>query len=675
MNLIWFELKKLRADKLPTILLLLSLCAVLLFACVQAKPIVYDRKETAHILDLFQNSPAETYRTWQEKQQAYRAYLDGEGADELLPFLSDYDAYRHAWEQFSRQTRYRDRLETVLRQTRGEDPVSVYQSALYRKNQALKLSHDDMQLLPNLFQTLSFASALTLALSALLGITVAYTDRRHGTEPLLFATPRGRIHTRVAKLSAICLCSACIGAVLFSSALFPFACQNGFLAWDAYLQNHENFFVCPYPISVYRAVLVLFLLTWLGAFSFGAAACLIGKVISRQVVALPLAALPLIAFGTSAWFVTPDGRSLLHLVSPFAFCDGRVAFGHLYGVRLGTFAVGGLIPIACAWALLCASLCAVYLFRHTPAARSSKSKRRSFALPSLRVPRWVGTVGSFEVFKQCICNKALVLFVPLLLLFAWQISPTLTPDQSYTEQTYCAYMQKLQGAYTPQKQSLVDNALAEAQGVLAQKQEMDTLFASGAITQAEMSSYMRRFGNAKAQEEALQRVADRLDKIRNLPDAAIVYDSGWNRFFSLRWHIFPLLTICAVCCGLFADEHKHGMHRLFPPSARRRIARAKYAFAVCFALIAALCFETASIAMVAHRFVLALPFAPSLSVSAAQIFGTAPLLYAAGMSVMLRLLGYTAVAFVCALCSRLLRQKHAAFVCGMLSALPFLWWW
>ena len=50
-------------------------------------------------------------------------------------------------------------------------------------------------------------------------------------------------------------------------------------------------------------------------------------------------------------------------------------------------------------------------------------------------------------------------------------------------------MQKLQGAYTPQKQSLVDNALAEAQGVLAQKQEMDTLFASGSVLYIEYRDY------------------------------------------------------------------------------------------------------------------------------------------------------------------------------------------
>ncbi|MBQ3003651.1 MAG: hypothetical protein IJD82_07965 [Clostridia bacterium] len=664
-----FELKKLYGDRVLTVFFALAVFAALLFACRHTEPTAYDKEETARILASFETFPAQTYRIWTEKQQVYRDYLADETASSLPPFLSDYDAYRRAWEMFSRQTRYHDRLDAVLRQTQGEDAVSVFQSALYQKNQALRLSHDDMQFLPGLFDALAFASCLALVCSALFGISLAYADRRHGVEQLLFASPRGRARTRASKLSAVFLACALGSACLFFASLLPFVLQNGAVPWKAYLQNHESFFVCPYPLAVWQAVLTLFLLTCLGSFALGVCACLIGKHTRRQAVALLLTAVLLFALGTSTLFATPDGRSLLHLVSPFAFCDGRVAFGHLYAVRIGSHAAGGLPVSVCAWTFLCALLCVFFVFRHVPAAAIPKVKLR---IPSPRVPRFVHTVGVFEAYKQLVCNKALLLFLPLLLLFAWQFPPMLTPDESYTEQTYRMYMQQLQGAYTPEKQRLVDDSLAEVQSVLAQKQDMDAWFADGRITESEMTDFMRRFGNAQAKEKALVRVAEQLAFVRSQSGAEIVYDSGWNVLFSLRLHLFPAGLICAVCCGLFADEYKRGMQRLFPRQSRRQVARAKYAFAVLFACTAALGFEAVQLTLLASRFALPLPFAPSASILQVQSFGTLPLLCAACVSVLQRVLGCVLTALVCTLCSRLLRRKHAAFVCGMLSALPWV---
>lgn len=664
-----FELKKLRGDRVLTVFFAFAVFTALLFACMHAEPIAYDKEETARILASFEESPAQTYRIWTEKQQAYRDYLADESASALPPFLYNYDAYRRAWEMFSRQTRYHDRLDAVLRQTQGEDAVSGYQSALYQKNQALKLSYDDMQFLPDLFDALSFASALALLLSVLLGISLIAADRRHGLEGLLFVAPRGRMRTRASKLCALFFSTAAESALLFLTALLPFLLQGGLVAWDAYLQNHEMFFVCPYPLTVWQAVLLLFVLTCLGSFAFAVTACLITKHTRHQSVALLLSALPPAVLGTSALFATPDSRSLLHLVSPFAFCDGTAAFGHLYAVRIGTHAAGGLPVTVCAWSFLCALLCAFYVFRHVPAAAVPKIKLR---MPSLRVPHFAHTVGTFEICKQVVCNKALLLFLPLLLLFVCLVPPTLTPDESYTEQTYRACMQQLQGAYTPEKQQFVDDALAEVQSVLAQKQDMDARFADGMLTETEMTAYMRRFGNAQAKEQALIRVAEQLSFVRGQSGAEIVYDSGWNVLFSLRLHLFPSVLICAVCCGVFADEYKRGMHRLFPKQSRRQIARAKYAFAVLFACSAALGFEAVQLTLLASRFALPLPLAPSASILQVQSFGTLPLLCAACASVLQRVLGCVLTALVCTACSRLLRQKHAAFVCGVLCALPWI---
>ncbi len=672
MKLTFFELKKLRADQLLTVLLLLACCAVLLFACMHAEPIAYDKGQTARILASFEESPAQTYRLWQEKQQAYRAFLESDTEDALPPDLSDYDAYRRAWEMYSRQTRYHDRLETVLRQTQGEDAVSGYMSSLYRQNQTLKLSHADMQRLPDLFDALAFASALALLLSVLLGVSLIAADRRRGMEQLLFVAPRGRMRTRASKLCALFFSAAAESTLLFLAAILPFLLQGGSVAWDAYLQNHEMFFVCPYPLTVRQAVLLLFLLTWLGSFAFAVTACLIAKHTRHQSVALLLASLPPAVLGTSVFFLPPDGGSPFRLISPFAFCDGNVAFGHLYGIGFGTFAVGGLPVIASAWAFLCAVLCAYFAFRHVPAVDTAHQSKLPFALPTLHVPRFVRTVNRFESAKQLLCNQAICLLLPLLLLFAWQVLPTVTPDQSYTEQTYRVYMQKLQGAYTPQKQQILDGALAEVQRVLGQRQEMEASFASGRITASEMASYMRRFGNAQASEQALVRVAERLDFVRAHPDTEIVYDSGWNILFSFRTHLFPVLSVCAVCCGLFADEYKRGTQFLFPKRARKQIARAKYRFAVVFTCIASLCFEAVQLAAGINRFCFALPFAPSASVPSAQAFGSVPLACAVCLDVSLRVLVYLSAALVCTACSRMLRQKHAAFVCGILSALPWV---
>lgn len=676
MKLTVFELKKLRADRLLTVAAAIAVCIVAVFAFFSAKPPSHDREATERILASFEASPEQTYLVWEEKQQAYRDYLNDETADGLPTFLSDYDDYRRAWELFSRQTRYHDRLERVLRQTQGADPVSAYISSLYKRNQSLRLSYADMEGLPALLDVLAIASSLVMLLSVLLGITLAYADRSRGTEQLLFASANGRTRVRVSKLFAACICTACFCAVLFAAAILPFSLQNGFASWGAYLQNHESFFVCPYPFAVWQAVLLLYLLTVIGALALGVLSCLIGKHVRRQAVALLLAALPVVMLGSLSLYDFPDGRSLHSLFSPFSFCNGNTAFGHLYGTQIGAFAVGGLPLVACAWALLCVLLCAVYALHHVRAASSLRIRKRSFSLPSVRVPRFVRSVGMFEGAKQFLCNKPIILLLPLLVPFAFLISSEIAPDQSYKEQAYRAYMLELQGAYTDEKQQKINGALAEVQQTLAQKEETDALFASGALSRSEMSDFLRRYGKAQAEEQALTRVSEQLDYVRAARDAGqsaeIVYDSGWNILFSFRIRALPVLLICAVCCGLFAEEYKNGMHRLFPRCMRRRIAWSKFAFALCFAPFAALCFEAVQIGLTAHRVLLAMPLAPASSVSAAAPFGAIPLFLSACLSVLCRVGGYMLVALISTLCSRLLRQKHAAFVCGVLSALPWL---
>ncbi len=674
MKLTVFELKKLHSDKLLTVLAVLAVCAAAVFAFLTSKPLAYDRAAAERVLASFQAEPVQTYRVWEEKQEAYRAYLSDEYAsDSLPPFLDDYDDYRRAWEMYSRQTRYRDRLETVLRETNKTDPVSVYITSLYTRNQALRLSRADMACLPDLFDALAFASFLILPLSALLGISVSLADRKRGTEQLLFATPRGRTRVRLGKLAAACICVLCLCAALFAAALVPFVLQNGSVPWGEYLQNHESFFICPYPLTVWQAVLLLYLLASLGAFALCMMSCLLGKLFRRQAVALLFASLPVVGLGALSLLTTPDGRSLLHLVSPFSFCDGNVSFGHLYGTKIGTFAVGGLPLVAFAWAMLCVLLCICYALHHVRAVSAVGLRKLPFALPSACVPRFVKTVCAFETAKQFVCNKPFYLLLPLLFVFFLQASSAIVPDDSYEEETYRAYMVELQGAYTEEKHQKVNDLLASAQQTLSQKDEMDALFASGELSREEMAEFLRRFGKAQSEEQALLRVSERLDFVRSAgQDAELVYDSGWNLLFALRFHPLPVLLLCAVCCGLFADEYKNGMHRLIPFPVRRRVALSKLAFALCFAFLAVLCFEAVSVGLIAHRILLASPFASSAGVAPAQSFGSLPLVLSACLSVLHRALGYLSVALVCTLCSRLLRQKHAAFVCGVVSALPWL---
>ena len=675
MKLILYEIKKLQSDRLLTVLGLLAVCVCLHFAYTSAEPPDYDEAAVRTVIARFASDTEHTYRIWEEKQAAYRAFLETAESDTLPTELCDYDVYRRAWERFSRQTRYHDRLESVLRQTQGTDAKSVLLRDVYTKNLSLKLSYDGTDALPELFDALWLCSLFVFLFSVLTGISVSHADRRQGMELLLFSAPNGRARMRMSKLVAAQTCAFAFCTLLFACAVLIFAFGNGFVAWNAYLQNHASFFVCPYPLTVWQAVLLLYLFTSLSAFVLIALSCVIGKHAKHQAVLLAEASFVLLVLAACAFWEHPEAGSLIHLISPFSFCGGAAAFGHLYAVQIGNFACGGLPFVLGIWGALGILLGAYDVFFHVRTAASKPKRVRMLSLPSLHIPRRAKTVCAFEAYKQLVSNRALWLFVPVLFLFCIQASNAITPDQGYGEAVYRAYMERLQGVYTDEKQSQIDRSLAGAQQMLSQKQEMETAFADGNVTRAEMEDFMRRYGRARLEEDALSRVASRLADVRasltNGIPAEIVYDSGWNAFFSLRASPLPFLLLCAVCCGLFAEEYRCGMHRLFPHAVRKPIARAKHRFAIVLVLLTALLFEAVPIILLVCRTSLPSALSPSASIPSVQALSACPVWVSACLSVFCRIAGYLTAALVCTAASRLIRQKHAAFVCGMLCALPW----
>lgn len=692
--MIRYELSKLLKTRANVAVILVCIAAALLVGAVCSDASPYNLDKINETVDYFENDYTEALGELEAKRKIYLEYIElnifgFEQEPELPPELENYDEFLEAYKIIRRKEEYRSRLDTVIGE--ANKYADLYENAperstdaainrriadIYSRNRNLRISKTAVYGTGKLFAAVALTSAIFLVLCVFLGVGFAFSDRRIGVESILFASKNGRRKLRWAKTAAIVFSAAVLGLLMISLTVTAFAVGSGFSAFSEYLQTC-GFFVCPWPITVFQSLLIIYAFTVLSGCACGTLACFVGKTIKNQPVALLISFLILLGGYVLHSLKIFDQSNPLNVISPFSLCDGNRLFAHYYGIGIFGFVVPGAIAAAAFHIAVFIISAALYIAVNPSPSYTSCGFISKLALPRVSAPKRLRSAFGYECFKQLVSNRALLLVVPFIALKIIFAVSTANEAVSFSEELYRNYMYELQGDYTVEKAEYINQELENVNKTMALKDEMTRKYNAQEITRAEMSEYMIGYYDAEFSYKALTRVSRQLEYVKNQIDsgkyAKIVYDTGWNTAAGIGADVITLLLIITVFCGIFADEKRAGTARVAAVYDLRKFFNSKLLFCVLFAVIIALIGQVTEYLSIASSLSLPMSGSASASVSGTARLGNLPLwLYPALASV-----GWTAccvsVALITAAVSYLSGNKLISFlVSAAVSTVMFI---
>lgn len=687
MKLFQYELKKTILSKgFKAVCLVLLVVSVLLGLLFAEKP-SYDIQAVDAIVREYRDNPNAVLERYHDLEEAYNEYKELLYSDleieiDIPEAVIEYEQYKLAFEKINRQKTYIEKLDKTIheldkQQSVVSDEQRVVNDILknvYQKNKSLRLGTGDMSGLSNLFSLLAYLLFPILLFGAFVGTTVAFRDRQRGSELLFYATLYGRRHTLLAKTVTCLVCTVVpsVIAILLSVGFYSIA--SGFIAFGEYIQNSMSFALYPTPLTVWQAVLILSAFIILAGIFLCLLACLVGKYSKNRV--FPLVCSAIVVLLTLLYGVGNSNiaGSISNIGSLFDLCNGNVVFSHIYPVVTGETVIYGLLLIPLLYFFALVVMCGLYVLHpFRPIEYQTLSLPQ---LPTLRKSKRVKSVFAYELQKQLFASKTLLLLIAVLLikLYASYIGYHFEP--TYTEQKYHSYMTSIQGEYTEEKHEALNRELSELYEIMGQKEEMERKYRAGEISRTEMGRYLVSFYEAEQNEKALVKVNERLEfiksQIENGKQPYIVYDTGWNELLVSEIDAVLLVFIIAALCGIYSDEYKNGMNKLYSVCNIKALRRAKIGFCIGISVFAAIAFSAIETIMIAVNFTLPLCLTQASGIEGITLFDSFPLIAYYGLRVFAECIFVSIFSLGVSLLSYLTKNKVLTFLLSLSLLLVLL---
>lgn len=658
------------------ILLAVSACMGIFFA---KKP-VYDVETVDRIIEEYRSDPETVKERYNELKKAYEEYrelLFSEiDMDIAIPeWMYEFEHCRLAFERIDRQSTYINKLDKTINELTKEQTsisddrhiINEMLKGVYEKNKTLRLGSADINGLEDLFRLLPYLLLPIMLAGAFLGATVAFSDRQRGSELLFYSTVYGRRHTLAAKTAACVVCCTVLSVLSTVISVTVYSFASGFGAFTEYIQNCSSFALYPVPLTVLEAIFIILAFTVLSCLFVCTVSCTVGKYSKNRVFPLVCSAV-IIVLNFIIGFKDPNvAGSVFNISSLTALCDGNTLFSHIFAVVICGKVIYGMAIIPALYAVCTVIMCTVFILH-----RSRPIGYKSVLIPMLHLtPRHtrIRSVYSYEWKKQLFANKTLLLLVAAVLIKVYVSVTVYSFELTYTEQKYHSYMMSLEGEYTAEKQEKLDSELAKLNDILSQKEEMERKYRAGEITRKEMGSYLADFYDAQQNEKALAKACNRLSYIRsqieNGKQPSVLYDTGWNELLAFSTDVWLVVLIIAAMCGMYSDEYKNGMNKLYAVCNKKALHRAKAAFCIGFSVISTIVFSAVETIIIADKYTLPLYTAKASSIEGISFIDSVPLFAYLIIQISAKCVLICAFAFIVAFLSKLTKNKVLTFLISL----------
>ena len=425
---------------------------------------------------------------------------------------------------------------------------------------------------------------LFLALIVFLFVkTACCDDTALGLIPILRTTRNGRVSLGLGKLLSAC---AVILAGIVLTAGAEAVSAGGRIAWSGPVQAAAGMTLCPFRMTAFGTLLVSCLFRFLGLTLFAAllmlAEAVIGDFWGTLVCAAGIA-------GLDAFVSTRTAGSVFGVGNFLGLW--RLADGTSWLARLGRAEAGGrlfpallvpglLLPLAALTAAAGFLLLCAFPVRLAGRRKKRRSAERGERLADgagkespqpLSVPRRLSLMRG-EAFKTLFSGRVpVLLWIALILAANAVLTAAAEKAVPFDDRIYARLIAPYtEGAWDGEKSARVAEEAARLDEENARFRNADRDFLAGKLTEEEYREIYATLGGIEVTRAVFRRIeqyAAALDDLtaasgETVKDArgevSMVYDTGWDRFFSRRPDF--LLALAAALAGVsaFAVEYGEG---------------------------------------------------------------------------------------------------------------------
>lgn len=424
--------------------------------------------------------------------------------------------------------------------------------------------------------TFELTDLLVFALVFLMCFYLFAAERDRALYSLIKATKNGRMPLIISKLTALVLLTVLISAEFYSSNIIACGLYSGFGDMTRSIQSCEAFMNCNLRMQIWQ-----YLILWCAAKAL--IMCVIAVLLAVIFIlvkntAMISAAAALAAFAEVLLALSAEGNSAVGAVkylNLYYILSGNNAFGNYLNVNLFSKPVNiSLICIIVLPLIFTASVFAACLL-FVNAAQASK-RTGAFVLLDRAVAKFGRIRGSVSVFRgECFKHYKSSMAMLVVLLLGFFAFSSLSADISISfvsgeESAYNAYMNKLEGALTPEKEEYLSEQQAYFDGLndeLARTESDNSLTAEekgikAAAIEAILETKGSAFSRVAAQSEYIKGVG-----VEYGVEPVFINESVYKRLAAnpaREWQYFALTaaSIIFAASNLFAFEHKKQMTNL-----------------------------------------------------------------------------------------------------------------
>ena len=432
----------------------------------------------------------------------------------------------------------------------------------------------------NEFFSLTADDILLVVLVMLVGIMSTMTEWDTGTFSLLATTKRGRtsVLSKIGFLSAFMFTAV---FAVYTSSLIGIGIRFGLSSPFVPLCSVMEFASCPYDISIFSYLIISGLLKALHLICLSVIATLAAALTQSWLVSfIASAAFILLGYGIS----TIQSANGLVLCNPYTLVLTDPLFLRYRAVNLLNHSVSLMIIAVLLIILTFLFATAVYLvvmLQGSSVRSLAASEKRIFTTLRKMLDRLLlylpkkkprqRSLLFMEAKKSFIKSHLFLLCIVMLIVKIGYVSHTV-PKLDPGELFYKELCDSMEGELTNEKRLAVWDGLDQANNIISQHDSMLNALQNNRITGEEYSSYMETYYRAQIEHFAYSKLnaqCQRIDMLAGKGETAkILYDSGWQHAFSLRFDMVLAIFLLLFFSCIYDMEYKSGVYRLASISAK-----------------------------------------------------------------------------------------------------------
>jgi len=388
------------------------------------------------------------------------------------------------------------------------------------------------------------------------------------------STPKGHVHTIIAKLGALAVGVTFVSALVFLSSIIYAEYTYGLGDVMRSVQSVPMFVGCTVQTSVAGFMGLHFLSKTIALICIGAAVMLIA-IHARHSIILMLSAVILAAVNVLLSAVPViSSLNILRFLNLYSLIRPHKIFGDYFNLNIFghpvRLAFVFIIFAVVALAVLTVGICRSYLKKH-----ALESDLEFFKFKKLRpLPARVHTGYKFYEFKKlAFTNKALLVIIAFMLIQGYNVYNMREPYLGYQHQYIKSTLLAMQGPMTQEKHDFIGSEKQKLDHAQYELQRLDMEQMRGEISWYEYFELRRPYDEIVSSMYGFEEIYERYLFVRDTKNAQFVYDTGYARLFGMSnpnvgltggmW----LIAIMVLClCGVFPMEYKTGMYKILNAS-------------------------------------------------------------------------------------------------------------